>query len=212
MKQKPNLYLLYTLLSVLILSIFINICYFNVLDITWENEPFRDLVTVFGAIIAFCFALYQYAIIHQKNKNDFLKLSIENKNNTIIKTTIENSSIEDKAIEFACLIITDYVDGESNLIKTINDLKSESRPSIKCTNDLIHWKKSDISYSTDNQKQFIPIPFYYKENIGIGNEHLQYEIPLPIDKLSKGNYSVRFFVFSKEAHLHRSTHCILTIN
>jgi len=103
MKQKTNPYIIINIiLSVLILSVFITIYYFNDLIILWEDEAFKALVSVFGASLAFCFALYQYVIIHQNNKSDFLKLGIENKNNTTIITLIENSSVEDKRIQFAC--------------------------------------------------------------------------------------------------------------
>lgn len=213
MKQKTNPYIIiHITLSVLILSVFITIYYFNDLVILRVNEAFRALVNVFGASLAFCFALYQYVIIQQKNKSDFLKLGIENKNNTTIITLIENSSVKDKKIEFACLIITPHHGNENQLINDINDLKGESRPLIKYTNDINNWKDSGMTVSLDYQKQFIPIPFYYSENIRIGNESLQYEVPLMIENLNKGNYSVRFFVFSTDSHYHRSTHCILTKN
>ena len=102
MKQKTNPYIIiHITLSVLILSVFITIYYFNDLVILRVNEAFRALVNVFGASLAFCFALYQYVIINQKNKTDFLKLGIENKNNTTIITLIKNSSVEDKRIQFA---------------------------------------------------------------------------------------------------------------
>ncbi len=83
----------------------------------------------------------------------------------------------------------------------------------------------------DRTSAFIPLPFYYSENIRIGNEEPTFE--LDIDqfvfrgnineeeegymtneyKLRPDNYSVRFFVFSSESlHYHRSTQCILKIN
>lgn len=102
MKQKTKPYIIiHIILSVLILSVFITIYNFNDLIMLWEDEPFKALVAVFGASVAFCFSLYQYVIIHQNNKSDFLKLDIEYKNNTTIITLIKDSSIKDKRIQFA---------------------------------------------------------------------------------------------------------------
>jgi len=60
-------------------------------------------------------------------------------------------------------------------------------------------------------RAFIPLVFFYSENVRIGDETLTYRVPVEVGQLSAGlPYSVRFFV-SPQGRLHRSTHdCFVT--
>lgn len=60
-------------------------------------------------------------------------------------------------------------------------------------------------------RAFIPLVFFYRENVRVGDETLTYRVPVDVRQLRAGlPYSVRFFVFSK-GRLHRSTHdCFVT--
>lgn len=125
----------------------------------------------------------------------------------LLKTGVENNSYFTKRIENSFLIIApeneDIVSVGNKIFNGIYQTE------ITSTNELIYLTYND-KFSISKEILFIPMNFYFLENIGVGNEKLNYTSFINSNELKKGNYSVRFFVFDKR-RLHRSTQDLLVI-
>jgi hypothetical protein len=174
-----------------------------------------SLILVTGA--GFIIAIYQlnlsYADIRKKSKDYLdLKMRINSSENVFsIKTQVINKSGEEKLIDFAFLVVSDqnrdFGDELMNIVRD-NNWPIE----IEFTNDLIKLKYYiQEAFHYNNSVLIIPLSFFYKENIGIGNESPSYTYSFDNGAvhLNAGIYSVRFFVFpkqnSKEHVYHRCT-------
>jgi hypothetical protein len=157
-----------------------------------------------------CYGIFKYIAYKNKSLNDFVKINLDIINNKSIVTKMENDVNVKKKISFACLIITPQSETET-LIQDLNTINENLglTQEIKHTNNIIYWKK--LAPISINNLAFIPLSFYYSENISISNEALSYEVDLSKTKFDAGIYSVRFFVFSKE-HPHRSTHRLISLD
>jgi hypothetical protein len=97
----------------------------------------------------------------------------------------------------------------------LSDLKrlTNINEEIGFTNDIIKLRKFPAQYNEDLKLAFIPLPFYYSENIRFGNEEVPFTFLFDPEKikLGKGFYSVRFFVFRNGAGLHRTAHDVMII-
>lgn len=84
---------------------------------------------------------------------------------------------------------------------------------LKSTNDIIRLKPFPFASIPEKGLAFIPLPFYYEENIQYGNEKVTYSYPVDnkILNFSPGVYSVRFFVFREDGGYHRCVHDVFTI-
>jgi hypothetical protein len=71
--------------------------------------------------------------------------------------------------------------------------------------------KAHLPIYIDKSIAFIPLDFYYSENINIGDEKLTYRCSIDDTQLTKGNYSVRFYIYGEKRY-HRSTQDLLKIS
>jgi hypothetical protein len=144
----------------------------------------------------------------------YLKIAVSvnllNINWITILTSVENKGATRKDIGAAFLLIGP--ESESP-IETSNLLLKhyQEKFRISYTNELI--KVSDIRNDTkmvDGCRMFLPLPFFYSENIAVGDETLSYRSALNISEFPVAvPFSVRFYVFGRN-RLHRSTHdCFL---
>lgn len=185
----------------------ITFCSFNFLDYIKSLKASTFILKLFS-LLAFSYTIYRYIELKNKAFDNFVKIKLNIEGKRILTTVINDVNVK-KKIEFACIIITPE-DNFSVSLDEINEEFNESKE-IELTNDLIKWKdKNQIQVGYN--KLFIPLPFYSIENVAIGNEHLTFEKDVESFNLAKGLYDVRFFVFSAEEHLHRSTHRILKID
>lgn len=117
----------------------------------------------------------------------------------LASTAVENKGSLTKKIENAIILI-----GPENEcpLQTAKSLLPDQN--IEQTNDFEFVKLKNAKYD-DTGRAFIPVTFYYNENVDIADERIGYDVPINIEKVSKGiPYSVRFFIFG-ENKLHRST-------
>ena len=217
--KKYNTYIIFSLFAILFIgAMFMVPCDFICsIAVWWKVDWFREIIKCAGAIVVFGFTISKYISIKNKSINNFVKISVES-NSEIIKTKVWNDVNEGKGIKFALLVITPFSIGRTD-VQFTEDLNRISEKliqqnKVEVTDDLIHWLNSAPFFQEDHY--FIPLPFYYIENISIGNEDLTFEVDVDAvnkeePRLKTGTYSVRFFVFSNGDHLHRSTHCILKI-
>lgn len=142
----------------------------------------------------------------------YLRLKVEtikDGNRYSVLTEIENiSRFSDKKIDNAFLIINPE---NSDIIEVANTIRENLAidATINYTNDFEHLKTEEPIYVNRNVA-FIPLTFYYSENVAIGNEKLTYRCSIDSHNLENGNYSVRFFLFGEKRY-HRSTQDLLTI-
>lgn len=136
----------------------------------------------------------------------YISLSVNVTDNECISalTTVENKSPLAKRIDNAVLLIGP--ESESP-IETFNLIFKHSKFdfTVKSTNDIVANRLDGPTYGPDG-RVLIPLPFYYSENVAIGDERLSYRSPIDVGAIEAGKpYSVRFFV-STQGRLHRSTH------
>ena len=164
------------------------------------------LIGGFAGLAALGFKIYEELIGYLK-----IKVQVDSKDKIYsILTEIENTSKwSKKKIDNAFLIISPE---NTNLIDTgvkiAKQLKLDEENIIN-TNDFEKLNGKQSVY-LDSQIAFIPLDFYYSENIAIGDEKLTYRCSVDKTKLKSGNYSVRFYIYGEKRY-HRSTQDLLTI-
>ena len=119
-------------------------------------------------------------------------------------TQAENRLVFGKKIDNALLLIGPENEEPTDTFNLI--LQECGLPfSAKYTNDIASFKSEEL-LSGPLGRMFVPLPFYYSENIGVGDEKLSYRSPICSDNIPVGiPYSVRFIVGTHGRH-HRSTH------
>jgi hypothetical protein len=136
-----------------------------------------------------------------------LKVSPPEDNNWItILSTLDNKGLQRKNLEWACLLIGPETESPIETTKLILNASGIVRE-IRYTNDLFSIKNScPFPGLMFDCRALIPLPFFYSENIAIGDETLTYKSPVNISRFPKHvPISVRLFVFGR-GRLHRSTH------
>lgn len=88
---------------------------------------------------------------------------------------------------------------------------TNQRNSINSTDEIIRLKDNGTVVSRCKDFAFIPLPFFYEENIRYGNEIVGYSYPFNSNLLDAGVYDVRLFVFRSDKGYHRTTHTIMEI-
>ena len=163
------------------------------------------LVGGLAGLTALGFKFYEELVGYLK-----VKVQVDSKDKIYsILTEIENTSKwSRKKIDNAFLIISPE---NSDLIETGVNIAKELNLDeyIENTNDFEKLTGEQSVYF-DNQTAFIPLDFYYSENIAIGDEKLTYRCSVDKTKLKSGNYSVRFYIYGEKRY-HRSTQDLLTI-
>jgi len=123
-----------------------------------------------------------------------------------VLSTVENKSTRRKNLMWAFLLIGP--ENESP-VDTANILlrKQGSPVSVSHTNDLFGVMKSIGDFVVRHDSRIlIPLPFFYSENIAVGDETLNYKSPIYVgDFTGSSPFSVRLFV-AGHGRLHRSTH------
>jgi hypothetical protein len=125
-----------------------------------------------------------------------------------VLTIVDNKGNRPKDLSYAFLLAEP--ESESPVESaTIIAKKAGYNGTLRYTNDF--WKLRPAGPVYEDGRAFIPLGFFYSENVRIGDETLTYRAPIDVGHLGAGlPYAVRFFVFPK-GRLHRSTHdCFVT--
>lgn len=183
-------------------------------------ELFTKAVTIFVVVGALWKYWEDKRVLNEKAlKNEFdsvkLKININYVNYIIpiIDTTVLNDVSIDKGIFHSFLLITKK-DDDTHFMRQANQ---NLETNFKCTNDLIG--TSPFIKRLAQGFAYIPLPFFYSENLKVGNEILQFSYSLSINELAiiKPNqnttehYEVRFFIFRDDGGYHRSTESALIL-
>lgn len=138
-----------------------------------------------------------------------IKVQVKQNNNLCVLTEVENTKkIFKKKIENTFIIISP----ENKDILEIGNMiakKLKIAKTIESTNQFKVFKAENPIY-INGICAIIPLQYYFSENIRIADETLNYCCSVDKTKFSKGNYSVRFYIFRK-CRYHRSTQDLLTI-
>lgn len=125
-----------------------------------------------------------------------------------VLTTVDNKGNRAKDLSYAFLLLGP--ENESP-VESANVIAKKVKYDgiLRYTNDFYVLGLDSEVYA--DGRAFIPLTFFYSENIRVGDETLTYRVPIDVRQLNAGvPYSVRFFVFPK-GRLHRSTHdCFVT--
>ncbi len=137
-----------------------------------------------------------------------VKVLSQNKSYSVYTGIENNSKSVNKKIDNAFLIISPE---NSDILGIGNKigLKLGIRETFKSTNEFSKLKHERVEY-IDNQIAYLPLDFYYNENVNISDEILTFCCSIDDSQLGVGKYSVRFYVYCK-GRLHRSTQDLLVI-
>lgn len=175
--------------------------YFNCLSFFSDASV---LISFYSLLLATILAIVALIIYHRSTKDEeanFLTLSLvtEQKNNVVkICTGVNNSTKFDREVYFAFIMITQSGD----FLKNANE---KLRTSFECTNNL-----SNLRYFnkiTQDDFAFIPLPYYFSENVRVGNESLSYDKLIKVDEGNK-EFEVRFFVYRNSKDVNNLHRCV----
>lgn len=171
----------------------------GVVEVLTKIGSFAGLVTLIWKIV--------------EERNTYLILKVETKKvdgEYSVLTQIQNSNkIAAKKIDNAFLIISPENESLIPVGQRIAQ-RLHINEDFTTTND---FKKlfGEESIYIDKEVVFIPLSFYYSENVDIADEQLTYRCSVDKEELAKGTYSVRFYLFGED-RLHRSTQDLLVIS
>lgn len=163
-------------------------------------ETLKIVGAILG-IIAFFWKIVEYLLsfLHID-----LEVSSEDGRTVFARTFVENRGTKSKRIDNAVLLVGPEYESPIETFQRIAEC-SNLGFNVNSTNDIAacHLNRP---YSGPDGRVLIPLPFYYSENIAIGNESLSYKSPIETNAIKLGiPYSVRFFVWASGRY-HRSTH------
>jgi len=167
-----------------------------------------ELLQLISAVIIAFVGIYIFLNRNRDEELNYLELNlnvIDENGYLKVRTELSNPTNFDRDVYFALLIISK---SSESFLEIIN---SELQYNFKDTNSLIGLKDRAI-YLKENFA-FIPLEYYFIENVRVGNEKLIYEVPINSDVIDKDElnfFDVRFFVFRDRKDLnsyHRSVAC-----
>ena len=120
-----------------------------------------------------------------------------------VLATVDNKGNRPKDVSYAFLLVGPESESPMESARIVAR-KVGYDGVLRYTNDLANLSLEAPVYA--DGRAFIPLVFFYSENVRIGDETLTYRVPVDVRQLRAGlPYAVRFFVFPK-GRLHRSTH------
>ncbi len=127
-----------------------------------------------------------------------------------LRTTVENKKFFGRKIDGAFLLIGPLDEDPGKTAARVfehNGLHLDVRSSNKMVRLITKRIKKDTTQVQDSAgRLMIPLPYYFKENVDVGDERLSYEQIIAIDHLPPGPYAAaRFYIdaISMIPRLHR---------
>lgn len=172
-------------------------------------EILINIIQIVGCLAGFIALLWNFFNL----KKNYLTLRLKvktNKNKCIVQTEIENKNPFKKVINKAFLII---VPENYSVISAACKISNYLNLNVSI-NNVTDIESLNLKRSCYFKEKYaiIPLPYYYDgtENIQIADEKITYNCSVDLSKLKKGNYSVRFYLFSKGRYP-RSTQDLLIV-
>jgi hypothetical protein len=203
----------YSSLMVILFTFLLILLIFSPLFI-WGNlfsENSNNILGIYSLAWSVLVSFVAVVLYFKKDKDNFDDYLIQNieivdvSNYQKIRTSLFNPTPFDREIYFSCLIITKE---GADILKEVN---SNLRYTFTSTNSFSELLDKNILINNDFA--FIPITYYFEENINVGNEKLLFEflIDSDLNGQNTNNYNVRFFVFrpkSDSNSYHRSVSAV----
>lgn len=207
-KENGNSLVLITFLIIVALFFFSPVFFYWKSICSNIGNKIIELYTLIWSIFVSLAAVILYLKRDKDDSNDYLIQNIEILDvldYQKIRTSLSNPTPFNREIYFSCLIITKE---GADILKEVND-------NLKCTFTSTN-TFSELRYThiiINNHFAFIPITYYFEENINVGNEKLLFELMIDSDLNAQNtnNYNVRFFVFrpkSDSNSYHRSVSAV----
>lgn len=172
-------------------------------DTDTNFETLKLVIVLIGAIAGIVSLIWRFV----DEVKSYLKIEIlteVRKEGVSFLTKVENKGNKAKRIDNALLLVGLYSESPIETFKKICEANSLSS-TVNFTNDFEEIQFIKPMYDKDG-RIFIPLPFYYIENIDIADEEISYKAFVEENIFKKHTpYSVRFFIFEKN-RLHRTTH------
>lgn len=162
------------------------------------NEVLEAL-KIFGSILGL--AAFFWKIWDAFKSYLHIYVEVESSSNKIllIKTRVENRSLCRKKIENALLLIGPE---DEEPVETFNSTVPGEE--LSHTNDIAEHRIEGALYGEEG-RAVIPLPFFYSENIQIGDESSSYTAVAATSTMVSGKpYAIRFYIFDRN-RLHRFT-------
>ncbi len=178
------------------------------LNINVTNNLSVELLELISTIIIAFVGIYIYLNRNRDEELNYLELNlnvIDENGYLKLRTEVTNPTRFDREIYFACLIVNR---SELSFLDILNE-KMDTK--INDPNSIYKLNGNPLKISRDFA--FIPLKYYYEENVRVGNEKLIYEVPIKSNNNTEDNlnfFDVRFFVFRGQEEInsyHRSVVC-----
>jgi hypothetical protein len=177
----------------------------------------ESVISVLGGIVGLVggvAGIYTFVRSELEARNRFLHVYLqiqEREDEVTALATLENRGSLAKKLDYAFLLISSEHENPIDTAKNLAARLNLNNIKFQYTNDLVKLKVDDPLYLSDCQAAIIPLPFFFDEQVQIGDESVAYRCTIDTDKLElPGAYSVRFFIFA-ENRLHRSTQDLFSI-
>ena len=217
---KYNYYILWFLVLILFLGLAFSVCLcdYIIFFINGTIKEFHsDALKILGGALVFGFGYYKYFTLKENEQNEFVKIELAAKleeDYLMIDTKVENNVNLKKRIKHACLIINSENEEDDFFGSWQRFFNTRNEPiMINSTDDFINTKNIDNIMASETHA-YIPLPFYYSENICIGNETVCFRASLRTNSLTVETrpYSIRMLVYSEDEHRHRTTHTSIILH
>jgi hypothetical protein len=178
------------------------------LKLNFTGDFSAELLHLISAVIIAFVGVYLYVYKNRDEELNYLELGLEvihEEEYLKVRTELSNPTDFDRDVYSAFLIISK---SGSPILDIVN---SEFQYNFTDTNSLIGLK--DKSIHLKENFAFIPLKYYFQENVRVGNEKLIYEVPIKSRRNTNNElnfFDVRFFVFRDRKDLntyHRSVAC-----
>jgi hypothetical protein len=148
----------------------------------------------------------------------YLLLGIEIKTDVpgyaVAVARVENSGRRKKSLSATFLLVGPFAEDP---VQTYNKIAaSAGLAEARYTNDILRSNASRTLVIDKGMRQLIPLPFFTKENVSVGDEKLACSVPIKLEPVHyAGPYSVRLLVGADAGwipRLHRSVHDIILVD
>ncbi len=169
-------------------------------------DDFLDFIKLIGGILGIITFIWKINDLYKSYLQIFIEFDEDSTGEMSLKTTIINKSNKAKNIKNAFIIVSpedSSVIDVANKIISFYEKDKKSTKEFRYTNEFEKLKFATTAY-VNNEIIYIPLSFYFSENVHIGDENLTYRTSLEKMKLNDGIYSARFFIFHDNRY-HRSS-------
>jgi hypothetical protein len=167
-----------------------------------ENPTsFKDIIGVIGGVlgaVAFFWKIGDALIAYLHIDLKLEKVSsADGSSDMTALATIENKGSIAKPLHYAALLIGPEGEDFETMAKSIvKEAYPDTKDSLNYLNTMFQQRAEKPIFTRDKHRALIPLPFFFRDQIQIGNEVIKYRCPINENEFDGQNsYTVIFFVF-----------------